>query len=152
MNAVADIMDERPTSAVAHFRVHAEGYHVRCSRCGAMSIADTARDRMRICCPGCDRRLTLPANLQVTCPSCATENTFAHHLAGHSASCASCGRIITLGPLIGEAKSRHRMPVQHVHRPRGQRTPAFADGAERSLFILAAAIGTLIFLVATSLY
>jgi hypothetical protein len=43
-----------------------------------------------------------------------------------------------------------------MHRSRssrhhGQRTLAFTDGAERSLFILAAAVATLIFLIVTSL-
>ena len=152
MSATAQIVNETPPSAVAHFRVHAEGYHVRCGRCGAVSIATTERDTMRMCCPACERRLTLPATIHETCPSCAAENTFAHDLAGHSTACTACGKIITLGPIIGEAKSRRRSHRRQSHRPRGQRTPAFADGAERSLFILAAAIGTLIFLVATSLY
>ena len=139
---------------LGHFTTHAEGYHVRCSRCGATSIAETARDTMRMCCPACERRLTLPAQVDVTCNHCQTANSFAHHLAGHSAACSACGRPLSIPALVGQARSRQRRQAPHHQSKRGhgQRTAAFADGAERSLFILAAAIGTLIFLVASSLY
>jgi hypothetical protein len=145
-------IDDRPPAGVARCEIHATGYHVRCSRCGAQSVAATDRDAMRICCPACMRQLTLPANIEQDCPACRAANTFPHHLAGHSAACTSCGRAMTLDPIVGQAKSRHRARPARVKGRRRQRTLAFADAAERSLFIVAAAIGTLIFLIARSIF
>lgn len=147
-----DLELEPPISAVvSRFVAHAQGYHVRCSRCNAISIAYAGRDSLRTVCPACERRLTVPATALTQCPRCRRESEHPHHLAGHSANCAHCGNIITIDPLVGRAESRYRRERRHSERQHGPRTLAFADGAERSLFILAAAIGTLVFLIVTSL-
>ena len=93
----------------------------------------------------------MPATVVMQCPQCRKDNEYPHHLAGHSASCAHCGGVVTIDPLIGEAESRYRRERRHHTRHHPPRTLAFADGAERSLFILAAAVATLIFLIITSL-
>ncbi len=139
------------TAVVSRFMAHAQGYHLRCSRCNAVSVAYASRDALRTICPACERRLTVPATVMTQCPRCRKDNEHPHHLAGHSAHCAHCGNIIAIDPLIGRAESRHRRERPHANRRRAARTLAFADGAERSLFILAAAVATLIFLIITSL-
>lgn len=139
------------STVVSRFVAHAQGYHLRCSRCNALSVAYAARDTLRTICPACARRLTVPATILTRCPSCQKDNEYPHHLAGHSAGCGHCGGIITLAPLVGRAESRYRIRRHRPARQQSQRTLAFADGAERSLFILAAALATLIFLIITSL-
>jgi hypothetical protein len=138
------------SAVVGRFMAHAQGYHLRCSRCNAVSVAYAARDALRIICPACERRLTVPATVQAICPTCRRENEYPHHLAGHSTTCGHCANIVTLAPLIGRAESRHRIS-RRPSRNRAARTLAFTDAAERSLFIVAAAVATLIFLIVTSL-
>jgi len=142
---------DAPAGAVVDRCVaHTENYHLRCSACDAETVVSVFRNSLRAVCPACRRRLTLPATFTTTCSACGHENTFNHHLAGHSAACRACGGILALPPLVGRAASRRRVRRRRSTRHHGARTLAFADGAEQSLFILAAAIGTLIFLLITS--
>lgn len=132
-------------------------YHIECSRCGAISVRDVAHDAVRIICSSCDRRLTIPTSLAGTCAACGTQTSYPHVLAGHSAACGSCGRPVTLGPVLGKAHSarhhhvtpRHAVPTTpHRHETRHV---AFREGAERSLILIVAGLATLIFIVAVTI-
>jgi len=148
----AESNTEASTSAVVSRLVtHVQVYHLRCSRCNAVWVAYAARDSLRTICPACERQLMVPATVLTRCPRCRKENEYPHHLAGHSSNCTHCGNIVSIDPLIGRAVSRYRLERRHSTRRRGRRTLAFADGAERSLLILATAIVALIFLIVISL-
>jgi hypothetical protein len=136
---------------------HAQVYHVRCGQCGASTVFDLATDAVRMICPTCNVRLTLPATVDALCASCHTLVTYPHTLAGHSTSCGACGRAVMLEAVIGSAerrRHRHRRHHRHHRRPRGRndRTLAFSEGAERSLILIAAAIATLVFVVAVGMH
>ncbi len=135
-------------------------FHVRCNRCCASSVIPINEDTVRIICSSCFRRLTLPATLRATCPSCHATEEYPHTVAGHSTTCLSCGRPITLGAIVGKAEPKYRKavtpaptrsPHRHAHPLPEHHTFAFSEGAERSLILLAAAIATLIFVVAASM-
>lgn len=154
-NASAVETLEGLTGAIAHSQV----YHIQCGRCAATTVRDVNHDTVRIICPACSRRLTLPATITATCSTCRSECEYPHTLAGHSTACRTCGKPVMLGPVVGRAESRSRSaPQGHAighgynrlhHRPK--RTIAFSEGAERSLVLIVAAIATLIFVVIASL-
>lgn len=140
---------------------HSQVYHVQCGRCGATSVRDVNYDTVRMICPSCERRLTLPATISATCAFCHLDWEYTHTLAGHSTACASCGRPVTLGPVVGRAESHHPSGHHHHehHYHEGRRAPkapkrtiAFSEGAERSLVLIVAALATLIFIVVASLH
>jgi ribosomal protein S27E len=138
---------------------HAQVYHVRCGQCGAATVFDLATDAVRMICPTCSVRLTLPATVDALCTACHTLVTYPHTLAGHSTSCSSCGRTVLLEPVVGSAEGRRHHHHHHHHHRRHHRrrayhdrTLAFSEGAERSLILIAAAIATLIFVVAVSMH
>lgn len=138
---------EPPTLRSAH--VHAQVYHYRCGHCSAVAVADIDTDTVRRICPACGRCLTLPASLTATCGFCRAEGEYIHTLAGHSTACFSCHRPLTLDPVVGRASARRRR--MRTRRSGSRRTFAFGESAERSLFLLAAAIATLVFIVAVSM-
>ncbi len=129
--------------------VHTQVYHIRCGHCGAVSVADVESDSVRRICPACDRWLTLPASVHTACSVCRSAGEYPHTLAGHSTACLTCGNPLTLEPVVGRARTHRRR--HGGSRRRNQRTFAFGESAERSLFILVAAIATLVFIVAASI-
>ena len=146
--------------AIPSTPAHAQLYHVQCGKCRAMTVRDVSRDSVRMICPSCSRRLTLPATISAVCPGCQAEREYPHFLAGHSTACTACGRPVLLGPVAGRTESRsrsvrhgytHEPQVSHTRRKRQKRTLAFSEGAERSLVLIVAAIATLIFIVVASL-
>lgn len=129
---------------------HTKVYHVRCGACNATNAHSVATDSVRMICPCCYRRMTLPATVQAKCESCGTENDYGHTLAGHSAACGHCHAPVAIGPIVGKVHSHRRSRRRHHRHSRLERTYAFSEGAERSMILLAAAIATLIFVVLAS--
>ncbi|GJM26936.1 MAG: hypothetical protein DHS20C16_33510 [Phycisphaerae bacterium] len=129
---------------------HTNVYHVRCGACNATNAHAVATDTVRMICPSCYRRMTLPATVQADCEACGTENDYGHTLAGHSAACLSCRAPVAIRPVVGKVHSRRRTRRRHHRHVRLERTYAFSEGAERSMILLAAAIATLIFVVLAS--
>ncbi len=139
--------------------LHAQVFHVRCNRCCATTSFDINSDAVRIICPSCNRRITLPATLKTTCPVCHTTSEYKHTFAGHSTTCSNCGHVMVLDAILGKAEASHHRPIVNapgtvIHHRRHSATHhtfAFSEGAERSLILLAAAIATLIFVLAASM-
>jgi len=138
----------RPLCAMPHPQV----YHVCCSNCRAITAHDVDTDAMRMLCPACMRRLTIPAKLHHTCEHCGGVTEYRHILAGHSCSCGKCGEPVVLPAIIARAKV-HRRP-RRTHRRRRSHTectPAFSDTAERSMILAVATVATIIFVIVFSL-
>lgn len=131
-------------------RSHSKVYHIRCGACNATNAHPVETDSVRMICPECYRRMTLPATVQAACDACGKENNYGHTLAGHSASCANCHAPVMIGPIMGRVHSRRRRHSRRSRHTRLERTYAFSEGAERSVILLAAAIATLIFVVLAS--
>ncbi len=129
---------------------HTKVYHVRCGACNATNAHDVATDSVRMICPCCFRRMTLPATIQATCEACGAESDYGHTLAGHSAACTHCRVPVAIGPVVGKVHARRRTRRRQHRHARLERTYAFSEGAERSMILLAAAIATLIFVVLAS--
>ncbi|NOX58060.1 MAG: hypothetical protein GXP29_04280 [Planctomycetes bacterium] len=129
---------------------HTQVYHIRCGACNATNAHAVAADSVRIICPSCYRRMTLPATVRAQCEACGNEHDYGHTLAGHSAACTNCRTPVLVGPAVGKVRSRRRSRGRHHRHARLERTYAFSEGAERSVILLAAAIATLIFVVLAS--
>ncbi|HNO79495.1 MAG TPA: hypothetical protein PKN33_15705 [Phycisphaerae bacterium] len=151
-NKNASIVDaiEPLRTKICSARPHTNVYHVRCGACNAVNAHAVATDSVRMICPSCYRRMTLPATIQAECEACGAENDYGHTLAGHSAACATCQAPVAIGPIVGKVHSRRRSYRRHHRHSRLDRTYAFSEGAERSMILLAAAIATLIFVVLAS--
>lgn len=135
---------------------HPQVYHVRCAKCDAITIHEVEADTVRMICPACEHRLTIPGAIHHECPHCHEAGEYRHILAGHSTSCAACGRTIVLAPIL--SRTWHQHPHSHAHeqararfRRHPERTLAFSDSAERSLILVAAAIAMLIFVILVSM-
>lgn len=107
---------------------------------------------MRMVCPACRLRLTVPAEIHHECEKCGTVTDYRHILAGHSCACGACGEAVVLPAIVARAKVRHR--PRHRRRSRSmrtERTPAFSDTAERSMILAVATVATIIFVIIFSL-